>query len=150
MQAKLIALSVAMAHAEVILSANVQAEMAQKEQQIQALKAKAKSRSALVPLLMNRVATCKKEVGEEVSSSPLCGLTQNHDDIVMGPDPRNAAHAVKRSESSGASLSEGGVDEASAVIEALLPDLLSHHKHKGTGVRKAACDALLHLADEAW
>ena len=68
MQAKLLAFSVAMAHAEVILAANVQAEMAQKEQQIQALKAKAKSRSALVPLLMNRVATCKKEVGEEVSS----------------------------------------------------------------------------------
>ena len=59
-----------------LLAARAQAEMAQKEQQIQALRAKAKSRSALVPLLMNRVATCKKEVGEEVNSCPSCGLTQ--------------------------------------------------------------------------
>lgn len=149
MQAKLIAFSVAMAHAKAFLAANVQAEMAQKEQQIQALRAKAKSRSALVPLLMNRVATCKKEVGEEVSSSTYCGLIPNHNNTVMGPDPQNAAHAVKRFESSGARLSEGGVSEASAAIEALLPDPLPHHRHNGSGVREAACDTLLHLADEA-
>ena len=71
-----------MAHAEVIVAADVQAEMALKERQIQALKAKAKSRSALVPLLMNRVATCKKEVGEEVSSSPFSELTSNHSNTV--------------------------------------------------------------------
>ena len=149
MQAKLNALSAAMAHAEVILAANVQAEMAQKEQQIQALKAKAKSRSALMPLLMNRVATCKKEVGEEVSSSPFCGLTPNHENVVMGLDPQDAAHAVERFESSGARLSEGGVSGASAAMKALLPGLLPHHRRKGTAVRKAAYDALLHLADEA-
>ena len=150
---ELIAFNVAMAHAqphaEELLSARAQAEMAQKERQIQALKAKAKSRSALVPLLMNRVATCKKEVGEEVSSSPYCGLTQNHNNIVTGPDPQDAAHAVTKFESSGARLSEGGVSEASAAIEALLPDLLPDHRYKGSGVSRAACKTLLRPADEA-
>ena len=52
-----------------------QAEMMQKEQQMQALKAKQKSRSTLMPLLMNGVATCERKVSEEVSASRphLCG-----------------------------------------------------------------------------
>ena len=81
-------------HAEVILAAHAQAEMAQKEQQIQALRVKAKSRSALVPLLMNRVATCKKEVGEEVRSSPSCGLRRQR--TCCGARPSgHAVHAVR-------------------------------------------------------
>jgi len=43
-----------------------QAEMVQKEQQIQALKAKAKSSSTLMPLLMNGMSTCERKVSEEV------------------------------------------------------------------------------------
>ena len=43
-----------------------QAEMVRKEQQIQALKAKASSRSTLMPLLMNGVSTCERKVSEEV------------------------------------------------------------------------------------
>ena len=42
---------------------------------MQALKAKQKSRSTLMPLLMNGVATCERKVSEEVSASRphLCG-----------------------------------------------------------------------------
>ena len=36
--------------------------MLQKEQQIQALKQRAKRRSTLMPLLMNSVATCERKV----------------------------------------------------------------------------------------
>ena len=43
-----------------------QAEMVQKEHQIQALKAKAKSSSTLMPLLMNGMSTCERKVSEEV------------------------------------------------------------------------------------
>jgi hypothetical protein len=49
------------------VSAHGQAEMVQKEQQIQALKAKAKSRSTLMPLLVNGVVQCERKVSEEVS-----------------------------------------------------------------------------------
>ena len=83
-------------HPEVTLAAHAQAEMALKEQQIQALRAKAKSRSALVPLLMNRVATCKKEVGEEVSQSPPCGLTQPQN-VLRGLAKQGATHAARGS-----------------------------------------------------
>ena len=53
------------------VSAHEQAEMVQKEQQIQALKAKAKSRSTLMPLLVNGVVQCERKVSEEVSQPPL-------------------------------------------------------------------------------
>ena len=46
-----------------------QAEMLQKEQQIQVLKSNCKSRPTLMPLLMNGVAHCERSVGKEVSAS---------------------------------------------------------------------------------
>ena len=45
-----------------------QAEMSQKEQQIQALKSGCKSRPTLMPLLMNGVAHCERSVSKEVGT----------------------------------------------------------------------------------
>ena len=60
---------------------HAQAEMMQKEQQIQALKAKKKSRSTLMPLLMNGVATCERKVSEEVSALPATLLWRDRNNI---------------------------------------------------------------------
>ncbi len=46
----------------------MQAEMLQKEQQIQVLKSNCKSRPTLMPLLMNGVAHCERSVSKEVSA----------------------------------------------------------------------------------
>ena len=47
---------------------HAQAEMLQKEQQIQALKQRAKRRSTLMPLLMNGMATCERKVMNSVAT----------------------------------------------------------------------------------
>lgn len=48
--------------------------MVQKEQQIEALKTRAKSRSTLMPLLMNGVVHCERKVSEEVDLPTMMPL----------------------------------------------------------------------------